>query len=112
MGFMTTLTILNDGFDQIQKHPEDFVTGIRENMNDGGGFGVGNHANCVEVMRSSHADYFRLFATQYNSTVELSPYSRHTQEVAQRIPDTIRSWVHAARAELDALEKVLDGIQS
>jgi len=107
MGFITTVKILNDGFDQIEKNPEAFVAGIRENMNDGGEFGVGNHCNNVEVMKAGHADEFRLFAVYQNSIIELSPYSSRTEGIAQRLPHLMKSLIVNARFFLDRLEHMM-----
>lgn len=35
MGFQTNISILNDHFDWIQKHPKEFVKAIQHGMNDG-----------------------------------------------------------------------------
>lgn len=112
LGYMTTITILNDGFSDIERNPEDFVRGIGKAMHDGGGFGVGSHANCVEVMRSDHADIFRLYATQYNSVIELSPYSQDTLAVAERLPHVVRQLIDQARHSLDLLENKINDLQS
>lgn len=32
MGYMTTITILNDGFDQIKENPKEFVDAINDGM--------------------------------------------------------------------------------
>ena len=79
MGFNTTVLILNDGWDQIMKHPEEFV----EKMNPlvSGGlyrspgyrddtfgvtFGVGNHCNNVQVATNEHADVHSLILSGGN----------------------------------------------
>lgn len=82
MGFNTTVLILNDAFDQIRKHPEEFVAGLDSKMQDGGSFGVGCYANPVEVMPTQHADVFRLYCTHGNMIMELSQYSERTMELA------------------------------
>lgn len=82
MGFMTTITILNDGFDQIEKYPKEFVECIKDGK-DGvikpGGisnklvndYGVGNFCNCVKVAQSHHADNPRLYLVYQNMMVSL-----------------------------------------
>lgn len=79
MGYMTTINILNDGFDQIEKHPEKFIEVIKEGMNGHrrflgsveqnniNSFGIGNHANVVQVVKSHHADDPRMFIAFQNS---------------------------------------------
>lgn len=107
MGFNTTVFIINDGFDQIEKHPEDFVAGIKQAMYEGGTVGVGCHVNCVEVLNTQHADVFRLYASQANSIFELSPYSVRTRKLAERMPHLVRDYIASARQLLDQLEDEL-----
>jgi hypothetical protein len=73
MGYNTTVVILNDAWDQIKKHPSEFVAqldplvgcglsssrySIREfEMGKGGiEFPVGNHCNAASVITNEHAD--------------------------------------------------------
>lgn len=79
MGYMTTITILNDGFSQIEKSPKEFVENISEGMNgirrylgsiernNINSYGVGNHCNNVIVAKSNHADDPRMFISYQNS---------------------------------------------
>ena len=73
MGHMTTLTFLNDGFDQIEEYPEQFIEAIKlgmygidkHNRNTSRKFiithSIGYHGNLVEVAKSHHADDYRLY---------------------------------------------------
>lgn len=107
MGYNTTVNILNDALDQIQKYPEEFVQGILRSHNYGGGFGVGCHANPVEVARSEHADVFQLHAVYGNSLVTLNAWNPDTKARAKRNPDMMREFIRKARAELDWMESRL-----
>ncbi|AIM49961.1 hypothetical protein PORCELAIN_84 [Mycobacterium phage Porcelain] len=71
MGYMTNLTILNDGFDQLEKYPDDFVEGIKLNMNQGGTFGVGIYVNNVNVQAAEHADATQLIAVGGNFSTKV-----------------------------------------
>ena len=79
MGCMTTVTFLNDGFDQIEEYPEQFIEAIKlgmygidkHNRNTGRKFitthGVGFHGNLVEIAKSHHADDYRLYLVGRNT---------------------------------------------
>ena len=108
MGYNTTVNIINDGLDQLRKYPEEFVEGIVRNLNSGGIFGVGNHANQVEVARSEHADTFMLYAVHGNSLIALSPWSLVTRDIAESNPELVKDLIHRAKAYLDYLESELD----
>jgi len=81
MGYMTIITFLNDGFDQIEKYPEQFIDaiklgmyGIDKNIRNNSDtrrkfittHGVGNHSGLIDVAKSHHADYFRLYLVGRN----------------------------------------------
>ncbi|WPH57729.1 hypothetical protein [Mycobacterium phage WXIN] len=84
MGYNTSLTILNDGFDQLEHYPDDFVEGIKRHMNRGGSFGVGNHCNVVDVQPTDHADATQLIAVggNFSTKVHTGWYvgSHHTED--------------------------------
>lgn len=82
MGYMTTITILNDALDQIKKYPKEFVDNVLNGVNgiDKFGkrenklinsYGVGNYANPIEVAKSHHADESRLYLVYQNMMVSL-----------------------------------------
>lgn len=109
MGFNTTVLILNDGFDQLQKHSDEFVQQINRLMHDGGSGGVGCHANPIQVMRTDHADVFRLYGSWRNLMVELSPWSKGTEELIVTHPDLVQGYIDHAKRELDQLQLKLKG---
>ena len=109
MGFNTTINIINDGFDQLEKYPDQFVAGIRQQMNRGGSFGVGIHGNVVAVAAAGHADEFRLYMVHGNSLLHLSPSSVDTHQLGQQRPELVHSAIEQARRELDQLEQQLPG---
>lgn len=78
MGYMTTITILNDGFGNIEKDPQKFTDNIKDGMNginrwdltkrkNINSYGVGNHTNLMEVAKSHHADDPRMYVIFQNS---------------------------------------------
>lgn len=107
MGWNTAVLILNDGFDQLEKHPEQLVAAIRERMMDGGDGRVGCHLNAVQVMPTQHADVFRLYSSQGNAMVDLTRWSRATRELGETHPDLLASLIRQARWQLDDLEAAL-----
>jgi len=78
MGYMTTITFLNDEFDQIEKFPEQFIEAIKLGMygidkydkNTNRKFitthGIGYHGNCIDIAKSHHADDIRLYLVGQN----------------------------------------------
>jgi hypothetical protein len=77
MGYMTTITILNDAWDTIKRNPEQFLNNISSGMNGItydrqygqnriNSYPVGNHCNPMEVAESHHADNARLYLVYQN----------------------------------------------
>lgn len=69
MGFNTTVFILNDQFNRLEKDPEGFVKEISRQMNYGGDI-MGQH----HVIRTEHADVPKLYLTHGNWISDLTPY--------------------------------------
>lgn len=113
MGYNTTILILNDGLDQIRQNPEEFTEKLYNAIGHHNGdqtFGVGNHMNCVTVMKTEHADVFRLYATEGNSIVELTRWSDTTLRLLNG-HDFQRRWVKSliskAKSSLRELNKLV-----
>ena len=95
MGHMTTLTFLNDGFDQIEKYPEQFIKAIKlgmygidkHNRNTSRKFitthGIGYHCNLVEIAKSHHADDYRLYLVGRN-TMTTFGYTNEIEDIKYR----------------------------
>lgn len=78
---MTIVSILNDGFDTIENHPDEFIKNIKAGMHGGFAIGnekavnsypVGNYANPMAVCRSFHADTPQVFFAGRNSLTLLT----------------------------------------
>lgn len=112
MGYNTTVHLLNDALDVIERNPEQFVRGILEGMHNGDTFSVGNHLNPAQVMRTGHADEFRLYSGHQNLMVELSPYAPETERLMESHPQELRSRISMAKWLLYRLEEELDKQES
>lgn len=93
MGFMTIISILNDGWDAIKSKPEEFIKNIERGMLFGGSsvrsFGVGYHANPMMVKSSKHADFTQLVMACENRMTDLleCPRSVYNQRGVQALGD-------------------------
>ena len=113
MGYLTTLTIYNDGCDQIEKYPKEFAEKVtqaccgsitRGNKSDS--FGLGYHANLVTVQRPRHADDQTLFMHSGNTLIEMNPYSQETLDIAKRCPDWFAGMVKTIKGYVKELERI------
>jgi len=122
MGFMTTLTFLNDGFDQIEKHPEQFIEAIKLGINgidkyhknSGRKFitthGIGFHVNLVKVAKSHHADDYRLYLVGRN-TMTTFGYANEIDDIKYRkeLVEIAKFIIEEEENRIKKLEKHLKG---
>jgi hypothetical protein len=118
MGYMTTITILNDAWDQIKKNPEQFIENINKGMSGIGYFGerdgktihsypVGNHANPMDVARSHHADEDRLYLAFENSLFPIGDNDMDCIkdiEYRKRILERVKWWLKIEEKRIRELE--------
>ena len=89
MGYLTTITIYNDGCDLLKENAKEFaekthlaclgrVSGLSTDS-----FGVGNHGNLVTVQKPRHADDKTVYVHAGNTVVEMSPYSDRTKDILE-----------------------------
>lgn len=108
MGFMTEISILNDGWDQIYDNPGEFVEKLSPIVSGGGlrldernTFGVGNHGNCVTVGAVHHADDPRIYIAQRNSFEDLNSFRiRRRIEERPELLDYYRNLVKQVQTEM------------
>ncbi len=77
-------------------------------MHDGGSISAGNHGNCGQVMRTAHADQFRLYSSHGNLMLDLSPYSETTLRHAtgpKHLRDYVDEQIAQAERSLEALKR-------
>ena len=84
MGYNTVIMLLNDGMDQLEKHPKQFVEKLMKTYprTETEDFGVGNHCNNVTVVKSQHMDVPQLTLTYENWITPLNP--RYVEELAKK----------------------------
>ena len=85
MGYMTVVSILNDGWHTIEEHPDEFVRNIFNGMTEGKepfgkqkrvkSYPVGNHCNPMQVAKSFHADCPQIFYVGQNCMTMLTDWT-------------------------------------
>ena len=111
MGFMTIVSILNDGWHLMKANPEQFMANIEKGMRDwspGGSvrdYPIGNFCNPMEVRRSFHADQSVLLLAGQNSLEDLADFDP-TRKDAFYLAYKARA-MHRAAAELEYANRLL-----
>jgi hypothetical protein len=120
MGYLTTITIYNDGCDQIKKYPEEFAEKVYlaclGHFTDSGqlikgSFGLGYHANLVTVQKPRHADDHTIYVHRDNTVVEMNAWSKDCETLARTHPsffDELLKQMENQVKELKKLKKRLD----
>ena len=105
MGFLTTVTIRNDGLDQIEKHPEEFMenllNAIRKNEKDE--ISCGNHCNVAIVQKSRHADDWAIYVHAGNTVTHMSAFSDDSEHFNRVNPEFFKGMVQYLIEQIKAL---------
>lgn len=81
MGYMTVVSILNDGWETIKKNKDQFIENIEAGMKSNhskkfiNDYSVGNFANPMEVSKPFHVDMPHIFFVGRNSMTVLTDLS-------------------------------------
>ena len=124
MGYMTTVTFLNDGFDQIEENPKQFVDAIKLGMygidkhikSTGRKFitthGIGFHGNLVEVAKSHHADDYRLYLVGRN-TMTTFGYANEIDDIKYRkeLVEMVKFIIEEEEMRIKELEKKMEVVK-
>lgn len=77
MGYLTTVTIYNDGASNLKKHPEELAEALdlatkSVQRNRGRNWdGIGNHANLLTIQKPRHADDHTLYLHAGNTVIDV-----------------------------------------
>lgn len=114
MGYNTTVLILNDAFGEIERHPEEFVAGLKPFVNGAGynlrenrrdheighgdvSFPVGHYANGVSVIDVQHADATQVIMVGGNHATLLGEaYYAGDHHTRQGVKDTLNQVLKSA----------------
>lgn len=110
MGYLTTLTIYNDGLDQIQKNPEQFVKRLLEAANNTSGSStlpVGNFGNLVKVQKTRHADDCTVYVHMGNTVCEMNAHSEETLKTMMQSKKFFKKMIAEMKNQVKMLTKQL-----
>jgi hypothetical protein len=111
MGYMTTITILNDRWSDIEKNPEQFLENIQEGMNGYGAYfneskSINYYSFGVRVAKSHHADYPHLYMAFGNSMIGFGYGNDITDvELRKKYLKMAKDILKAEQEEIKRLEK-------
>lgn len=108
MGYLTTFTVYNDGFDLIRKYPEEFAekvyyAALKQETHD---VGLSGFCNFMHVQRSRHADAHTTYVHMGNCVTEVNPYSSEFKELMKKCPDFADKLIKFLDDEVKALKKL------
>ena len=90
MGYLTTLTIYNDGIHLLEPHAQEFareVYRIASGLYAAQDIALGGFVNAVHVQRSRHADADTIYVHAGNCVTEMNAYSDATERLMKQHPE-------------------------
>lgn len=113
MGYITTISIYNDGADSIEKNAEDFAKkvadaclGVHTRDMRFNSIGCGSHANLITVQKPRHADDKTIYVHAGNTVIEMNPYSKKTQDILERVPTFFDELLDEMESKVKALKEM------
>lgn len=109
MGYLTTVTVYNDGLGLLKKYPQEFcdklckASGSMETTD----FGLGGFYNFAQVQRTRHADDHTTYVHMGNCVTEVNQYSEEFRALVDRRPDFALQLVAHLDREVKALKKMI-----
>jgi hypothetical protein len=108
MGYLTTVTIYNDGLDLLKKHPVDFCNklynaSLSQKPTD---FGVGYFCNFAKVQQTRHADDHTTYVHMGNCLTEVNPYSKEFKHLINSHPEFVDRLIDFLECELEQLKRL------
>lgn len=94
MGYLTTITIYNDGADtltndteKLGKKLQEACHGVYTRGDESGGFGHSYHGNLFTVQVPRHADSHTCYVHMGNTVTEMNPHSKETKRLMESHPE-------------------------
>ena len=114
MGYLTTVTIYNDGADMLEANPVELAKNLNRACVGGftrdgksGYFGLGYHVNLVRVQRPRHADDHTVYVHMGNTLTEMNANSVETQALAKNNPAYFEEMLSEMELQVKELKKLL-----
>jgi hypothetical protein len=109
MGYLTTVTVYNDGLSLLKKHPEEFCSKLYDAAisHEQSDFGVGNFCNFANVQAPRHADDHTIYVHMGNTLTEVNPWSKDFTDLLARHPDHAIAMINFLDSNVRQLKKLV-----
>lgn len=114
MGYLTTITIYNDGLDEIEKHPAEFAkivydacSGTLTRYGRAVQVGLGSHSNLITVQPPKHADNVQMYMHIGNCLFNANGYSNDFQDMVEKNPKFAKEIVERAKQMIEESERYI-----
>ena len=111
MGYLTTLTIYNDGIHIIKDKAQDFADRVYDaavgsvRPTD---LGLGHFGNLVKMQKPRHADDHTVYIHMGNTLCEMNAYSEDTLKTMSRSPEFFEKMLKEMERQCKMLKKQLN----
>lgn len=113
MGYLTTLTVYNDGIDLLPDNAEKFAKGVLDASREAGmrnepiTLGISMFCNLVTVQVPRHADHHTVYVNMGNSVFEMNAYDQQTKEMLENNPKFFERAVDFLEDQVKELKKMI-----
>jgi hypothetical protein len=113
MGYLTTLSIYNDGADILKKEPEKLADiiynaclGVYDRRGHTNQVPLGNHCNLITVQKPRHADDHTVYVHHGNGVTEMNAYSSYTKDLLERCPEYFDTLLKELELQVKSLKEL------
>ena len=108
MGYLTTVTVYNDGLRLLQQYPTEFCQKLYEASGgmEAKNFGLGSRGNFANVQRTRHADDHTIYVHMGNCVTEVNPYDPKFKALMEQRPDFSDKLIKFIESELKELKRL------
>lgn len=110
MGYLTTLTIYNDGIHLIKEKAQEFADRVYDAAVTPGpptDIGLGFFGNLVRVQKPRHADDHTVYVHMGNAVCEMSAYSEDALKTMIRSPEFFEKMLNEMERQCKMLKRQL-----
>ena len=107
MGYNTVIMFRNDAYSDFKNNPKETMENILAAMDDKDNhhYGVGSHANPMEVMKPRHMSDTTIYVHAGNTLSEMSVYRQETIDLMENHPEFFEQMLDFMEQKVKSLKK-------
>ena len=114
MGYLTTVTIYNDGADQLRDNADEVAKALYDatQQRESKSYCIGNHGNLINSQPTRHADEHTTYVHMGNCVIEMNAYSAETERLLRNNPSFGDGLIKQLEWSLKLVKELRDKIKN